>query len=138
MKTYVLVITLLILATACRKDPLEGIERATGEGIIGKWLLVERGDWNREFFTHKIPLSPPQTLRFQKDSTVVATGAELINYASVRSYTTNRDYLYLDRSPADISAQYRGNRHGYRVQNDTLRLDPPCQEGCSLWFIRIQ
>ncbi|PMD97267.1 hypothetical protein BWI97_06420 [Siphonobacter sp. BAB-5405] len=138
MKTYVLAITLLILATACRKDPLEGIERATGEGIVGKWLLVERGDWNGKPYTHKIPLNPPQTLRFQKDSTVVATGVELRNYASVRSYTINREYLYLHRSPADTSAQYGGNRHGYRVRNDTLRLDPICQEGCSLWFIRIQ
>lgn len=138
MKTYVLTITLLILATACRKDPLEGIERATGEGIVGKWLLVERGDWNGKPYTYPIPLNPPQTLVFQKDSTLLTTGSELRNYASVRSYTIDRDYLYLDRSPADTSATSGGNRHGYRVRNDTLQINPPCDEGCPYWFIRIQ
>lgn len=138
MKTYVLVITLLILATACRKDPLEGIERATGEGIIGKWLLVERGDWNGKSYTYPIPLNPPQTLVFQKDSTLLATGVELRDYASVRQYATDNRYLYLDRLPVDSSATKGWNQQSYQVRNDTLQINPPCDEGCPYWFIRIQ
>ena len=125
----------LLLLASCRK---EGDPSASGsDRLVGKWLLYERGySPGAGYYVNQILAVPPQTLEFASEGRLVAEGNDLAGYQNTPHYRVDTTAYGLQLA---LYANPEGtpSYQGLELRNDTLRLSPPCTEGCHYGFVRI-
>ena len=85
-----------------------------------------------------VPASPPQTLELRPDGRFIAEGQELEQYQDeqyyqIESLPNGTTQLGLYKNPTDARFYLQ-----MVLKNDTLRLSPPCFEGCHFSFVRLR
>ncbi|WP_460960318.1 hypothetical protein [Spirosoma litoris] len=134
MNRWHLILSLLGILSNCHSN--NSITPVYGQGLSGKWLLVEQGySPGAGYIIDKIPAASQQILVFTDDRRVQAQGDKLRSY---QFYTQFR----LDTTNQVVLIHFSPSINGYSEQvslsNSTLKLYPPCVEGCHLGFIRIK
>lgn len=127
---------LFLTTTACEKSDPSPASRT----LVGTWQLYEYG-WSpgAGYFVDEVPRTPAQTITFDSNGTVSATGEQLISFDPSRKYrlvsdtTQNRDYVEFTKSDGDTYSMYVT-----QLTPDSLTLNPPCFEGCHYGFVRVK
>ena len=128
---------LLILLGACGEDD-EALPAE--EAIVGTWRLYEIGySPGSGYFVDTIPAEPPQTVTFARDGNFQVNGDELADWENFQRYRLLTDSSG-DANQVMLEEDVVGNEITipFTIQEDTLRLDPPCFEGCHRAFVRLR
>jgi len=161
MKHYGLLVTLFLSiawASSGCKDANQGFSPGPGDArIVGTWRLYERRfprdstysvrrdtiTTTRDtsyYVTKRYPATPPQTLTFQPDGSLSASGTEMTYYYPIRHFrvdSTLQDSLgvnlYINTNHATIPL-----RQQVAFLNDTLMLKQRCDQPCYLKFLRVR
>lgn len=138
---YIHLIWLLLIGLfACESDnAVESVQAKAGHPLVGSWQYVEQGySPGSGYIVEKIPATPAQTITFSAQYTVSTANLSNSTWANARTYridsTANQrtELVLLDEKQQAI-----GPPMGIGLKNDSLRLTPPCIEGCHLLFIRL-
>lgn len=114
-----------------------------GAGLVGSWQYVERGySPGAGYIIDQIPRKPVQRIDFLSDSTVRTLNITDQFFSSARTYRIDS----IQRGPSraatvslfDAAGKLLGLQMGVGIRNDTLRLSPPCFEGCHSAFVRLR
>ena len=161
MKHYGLLLTLFLsiaLAFSGCKDANQGFSPGPGDPrIVGTWRLYERRfpkdstysvrrdtiTTTRDtsyYVTKRYPATPPQTLTFQSDGSLSASGAEMTYYYPIRHFRVESTFqdslgvnLYINKNNANVPF-----RQQVAFLNDTLVLKQRCDQPCYLKFLRMR
>ncbi|QJD78932.1 type 1 periplasmic-binding domain-containing protein [Spirosoma rhododendri] len=136
--TLLLFVLLNTLACQSTKDLI-----APGAGLIGSWQYVERGySPGAGYIVDQIPRKPIQRIDFLADNTVLTSKIDDQFFSSARTYRIDSLQRGAVRvayvSLFDAAGKLLGLQMGVGIRNDTLRLSPPCIEGCHSAFVRLR
>lgn len=110
-----------------------------GAGLIGSWQYVERGySPGFGYIIEPIPKTPVQRVDFLPNSTIRTANISDQLFATVRTYRFDSTQYGRGVSLFDGQGKLVGSPMAVSIRNDTLRLSPPCIEGCHFAFIRIR
>ncbi|HEV7350918.1 hypothetical protein [Telluribacter sp.] len=134
-KGYGLALLAALCVTACtRPDPQLG--RADPR-VVGTWRLVERRiPRDSLILVRSIPATPPQTITFTNEGTLMTQGDELEYYNSSRFYRIDTTVLGEQQMGFVINNLSPVFYQRLRFRGDTLVLFPSCELDCSLSFLR--
>jgi hypothetical protein len=110
-----------------------------GDGLVGSWQYVERGySPGAGYIVEPISRNPVQRVDFLADSTIrlVNVGDQL--FATARTYRVDSTQYGKRLSLFDGENMLVGLPMTMGIRNDTLRLSPPCIEGCHHTFVRLR
>lgn len=136
MNRIMLLLLVLLNAPACRptKDLI-----APGAGLIGSWQYVERGySPGFGYIVDQIPKTPVQRIDFLPNSTVRTANISDQLFATARTYRFDSTQYGRGVSLFDGEGKIVGSSMAVSIRNDTLRLSPPCIEGCHYGFVRLR
>lgn len=139
MKNYWLFVRFLLLLTllgACGEDD-EALPAE--EAIVGTWRLSEIGySPGSGYIVDTIPAEPSQTVTFTKDGTFQVNGDDLADWENFQRYRLLTDSLG-NANQVVLEEDVVGNETTvpFTITGDTLRLTPPCFEGCHRAFVRL-
>lgn len=111
-----------------------------GSGIVGSWRLYETGlSPGAGYYVTPVPSKPPQILIFTSDGRIQKQGKRAIEAFQQANYyridSTNYGLaLWTKKLKSDTTEYY----YYLSFQANTIRLAPPCIEGCHLGFIRTR
>ena len=133
-RTSLFLLTLIGIACQRAQTPV-----VTGDGLVGSWQYVERGySPGAGYIIEPIPKTPVQRVDFLMDSTVRVVNSTDQLFATAQTYrldsTQDGEQLSLFNGEKAIV----GLPMTMRIRNDTLRLSPPCIEGCHFAFVRLR
>ncbi|WP_288423477.1 hypothetical protein [uncultured Spirosoma sp.] len=133
-RNSLLVLTLIGMSCQTAQTPV-----VTGDGLIGSWQYVERGySPGAGYIVEPIHKTPVQQVDFLPDGTLRLVNTEDQLFATARTYridSTQRGKLL---SLFNGEKAIVGLPMTMRIRNDTLRLSPPCIEGCHFAFVRLR
>ncbi len=127
---------LLLIESSCQTAP-DIVQ--PGPGLIGSWQYVERGySPGAGYIVDQIPKTPVQRVDFLPNSTLRT--ANISDQLFARGRTYRLDSTQYGRSVLlfDGEGEIVGLSMTMRIRNDTLRLSPPCIEGCHFAFVRLR
>jgi hypothetical protein len=138
MKVYSKLLVIIIILSgllSCRSNDVS----PTGTGLLGTWLYIECGySPGAGYIIDKIHPFPPQTISFDATGEVTAAGKDLGNLTQAHYYRIDSTiygiHLVLLKNREDPT----GDTLGMTIRGDTLKLSPPCYEGCHYGFLRIR
>ncbi|MFD2569808.1 hypothetical protein ACFSUS_04135 [Spirosoma soli] len=117
----------------------EDAQPTPNPSIVGSWLFVEYGySPGAGYIVKKAPLIPPQAVSFTAQGEVATVNMGKSALAQARTYridsTRYGTYLII----LDSTQRQIGYSLFVSIRNDTLRLSPPCIEGCHSGYVRIR
>lgn len=142
------------------KDANQAFSPGAGDPrIVGTWQLYERRFPKDSTYsvrqdttviirdtsyyaTKRYPVTPPQTLTFNRDGNLSANGSEMTYYYPIKYFrvdSTRRDSLgmginlYITTNRANVSFQQR-----VAFSGDTLILRQQCEQPCYLKLLRVR
>ena len=132
---------LTISLWACQQE--EYVQPIAGQPLVGSWQYVERGySPGSGYVTEAIPLKPVQTIDFtaQQSVSTVNMGNEFDNsLTAARTYRVDSTGNHSAKLVLfDEKRQELAYPMSIRITGDTLRLMPPCIEGCHFLFVRLR
>lgn len=111
----------------------------TGDGLVGSWQYVERGySPGAGYIVESIPRNPVQRVDFLVDSTVRVSNSTDQLFATARTYRLDSTQRGKQLSLFNGENTIVGLPMAMSIRNDTLRLSPPCIEGCHFAFVRLR
>ena len=151
---------LLVVAGFCIgcQDANQAFSPGAGDSrIVGTWQLYERRfpkdstySVKRDtvttirdtsyYVTKRYPIAPPQTITFNPDGSLSASGSEMTYYYPIRYFrvdSTFRDSLSVDLYITSNRANVPF-RQQVKFSRDTLLLQQRCSEPCYLKFLRMR
>jgi hypothetical protein len=161
MKHYGLFLSLFLaiawVASAC-KDANQNFSPGPGDPrIVGTWRLYERRFPKDSIYTvrrdtitstrdtsyyvtKRYSAIPPQTLTFQSDGSLSASGTEMTYYYPIRHFRVDSTFqdslgvnLYINTNQANVSLRQR-----IVFLNDTLVLKQRCDQPCYLKLVQMR
>ncbi len=133
-RNSLLVLTLIGVSCQTAQTPV-----ATGDGLIGSWHYVERGySPGAGYIIEPIPKTPVQQVDFLPDGTLRLVNTEDQLFATARTYRIDSTQRGKQLSLFNGEKAIVGLPMTMRIRNDTLRLYPPCIEGCHFAFVRLR
>lgn len=133
-RTSLFVLTLIGLSCQTAQTPV-----VPGDGLVGSWQYVERGySPGAGYIVEQIPRNPVQRVDFLADSTVRVINSTDQLFATARTYRLDSTQYGGRLSLFDGEKVIVGLPMAMGIRNDTLRLSPPCIEGCHFAFIRLR
>ena len=122
---------------ACRKEA--PVQPAAGLPLVGTWQYLERGySPGSGYVIDQIPLNPAQTVNFTAQHTVSTVSVTDGTFTAARTYRidsagSGNTLLLFDANQQELASPME-----IRLEKDTLRLVPPCLEGCHFLFVRLK
>ncbi len=133
-RTSLLLLTLIGISCQRAQTPV-----VPGDGLVGSWQYVERGySPGAGYIIEPIPRNPVQRVDFLSDSTVRLVNIKDQLFATARTYRLDSTQRGKQLSLFDGEKTIIGFPMSISIRNDTLRLSPPCIEGCHFAFVRLQ
>ncbi len=133
-RTSLLLLTLIGVSCQTAQTPV-----VTGDGLVGSWQYVERGySPGAGYIVEPIPRNPVQRVDFLVDSTIRLVNVSDQLFATARTYRLESTQRGKQLSLFDGEKAIVGYPMTMSIRNDTLRLSPPCIEGCHFAFVRIR
>lgn len=133
-RTSLLLLTLIGIACQRAQTPV-----VPGDGLVGSWQYVERGySPGAGYIVEPIPRNPVQRVDFLLDSTVRVINSTDQLFATARTYRLDSTQRGKQLSLFDGENAIVGFTMAMNIRNDTLRLSPPCIEGCHFAFVRLR
>lgn len=149
----------LVMGLTYCKDPSMSFSTGAADArIAGSWRLIERRfpkdsiisyvindttTLRRDtsfYVTRRYPATPLQTLTFNTDGTLSASGSEMSYYYPIRHFSIDATYpdslslrLYINTNQANIFF-----RQPIAFRQDTLLITPNCEGYCFLKFLRVR
>lgn len=118
------------LLYSCNQAQTKSAGRNT---IIGKWKLTEsltdigdgKGQWA------PVPPSDSTSVQFNENGTIESLES---GFKAVKSYKI------IDSAKMELTFQNNQPKINYRykVQNDSLELNPPCIEACGFKYVKVE
>jgi len=129
-------LVLLVIEFACQTAQTPVM---TGDGLVGSWHYVERGySPGAGYIVEPIPRNPVQRVDFLPDSTIRLVNTKDQLFATARTYRVDSTQRGKRLSLFDAENVIVGLPMTMSIRNDTLRLAPPCIEGCHMAFVRLR
>lgn len=133
-RNSLLLLTLIGVSCQTAQTPV-----VTGDGLIGSWHYVERGySPGAGYIVEPIPKTPVQQVDFLPDGTLRLVNTEDQLFATARTYRIDSTQRGKQLSLFNGEKAIVGLPMTMRIRNDTLRLSPPCIEGCHFAFVRLR